>query len=125
MRGVRWYCIDLSLFDIVDKMSRGELICKYDSAITGSDIKALCEGIEQDYPFPTLVLFREADGRCRVVAGEKLVRTLIKFFMGTEESKRLTEKCRGIAVHGVIVESSNPNDGENIGKFFRRGFRYG
>lgn len=123
MRGVKWYSIDLSLFDIVDKMSRGELICKYDSAITGSDIKALCEGIEQDYPFPTLVLFREVDGRCRVVAGKKLVRTLIKF-MGTEGSKRLTEKYRSSVVHGVIVESSNPNDGENIGKFFR-GFRYG
>ena len=123
MRGVKWYSIDLSLFDIVDKMSRGELICKYDSAITGSDIKALCEGIEQDYPFPTLVLFREADGRCRVVVGKKLVRTLIKL-MGTEGSKRLTEKYRSSVVHGVIVESSNPNDGENIGKFFR-GFRYG
>lgn len=123
MRGVKWYCIDLSLFDIVDKMSRGELICKYDSAITGSDIKALCEGIEQGYPFPTMVLFREADGRCRVMAGKKLVRTLIKL-MGTEGSKRLTEKCRGMTVHGVIVESNNPNDRENIGKFLGA-FRYG
>lgn len=119
MKGVKWYSIDLSLYDIVDKLSRGELICKYGSAITGSDIKVLCEGIEQGYPFPTLVFFREADGRCRVVAGEKLVRTLVKF-MGTEESKRLTEKCRSIAVRGVIAESSNPNDGENIEKLFRR-----
>lgn len=118
MRGVKWYSIDLSLLDIVDKMSRGELICKYGSSITGSDIKVLCEGIEQGYPFPTMVLFREADGRCRVVVGEKLVRTLIKF-IGTEAFKRLTEKCRGITVHGVVVESSNPKDEENIGKFFR------
>lgn len=118
MRGVKWYSIDLSLAVIVDKMSRGELVCKFSSAITGSDIKALCDGIEQGYPFPTLVLFREADGRCRIVVGEKLVRTLIKF-IGTEESKRLTEKCRGITVHGVVVESSNPKDEENIGKFFR------
>lgn len=123
MKGVKWYSIDLSLYDIVAKMSRGELICEYGSTITGSDIKVLCEGIEQGYPFPTLVLFREVGGRCRVVVGEKLVRTLIKF-IGTEESKRLTEKCRSITVHGVIVESSNPNDGENIGKFFRC-FRYG
>lgn len=123
MRGVKWYSLDLSLFDIVDKMSRGELICKYGSAITGSDIKALYEGIAQGYHFPTIVLFREADRRCRVIVGEKLVRTLIRF-IDTEEFKRLTEKCRGITVHGVIVESSNPNDGENIGKFFRS-FRYG
>lgn len=99
-------------------MSRGELICKYSSVVTERDIKALCEGIEKGYPFPTLVLFRVADGRCRVIVGEKLVRTLIKF-IGIEESKRLTEKCRGIAVHGVLVESSNPKDEENIGKFFR------
>lgn len=115
---LKWYSVDLSLAEIVDKTARGELLCKSGSVITGSDIKALYEGIAQGYPFPTIVLFREADRRCRVIVGEKLVRTLIRF-IDTEESKRLTEKCRGITVHGVIVESSKPNDGENIGKFFR------
>ena len=118
MQGTRWYSIDLSLAEIVDKMARGEMICKSGSVITESDIKAFSDSVKFGYPLPHLVLFRVADGRYQVVTGEKLVRTLVKF-IGAEENKRLISKYGCVAVHGVLVESSNPSDRENIGKFFR------
>lgn len=119
MKHFNCYNIDLTIFDIHDKCSSGDLLYKCGGDIKESDIELLHTCLESGYPLPTLVVYIGKDTPARVLVGNRLVAT-ISAFVTMEKYKSSVRERLFKSIHCIIIDSASLIDANNIRRLFKR-----